>query len=220
MESHFGEVASNDTVSTYIQKIYAGKSHLSSKDIEEAQRFINENQNYAIKRPEELAALRFYSGDGYKQINRYLRGIEPDEFKEKERELGWNYSDSVKDYEDHISFINNALSRLPNYSGKVFRGTPLEKRFLEQYKLGELVKEKAFLSSSISKEAAKSFASSSFSSKLLVFFIIDSKRGKKIADYAKYSYESEILFPNNTVFRVNNIEEPREGYVIIEMAEE
>ncbi|BDT98018.1 ADP-ribosyltransferase [Nocardia sputorum] len=126
----------------------------------------------------DLDALADYTGPGYADLNRALR------------EGTMDASQKAR-----IDAINEALAKLPDHNGVVYRGTTLPQSVIDDYKVGEVVTEKAFTSTSSS-------ASTAFPGN--VEFTIVSKTGKDVAPYSTVEAmgvkENEILFRSGTNF--------------------
>ncbi len=89
------------------------------------------------------------------------------------------------------------MRQLPSYKGTVFRGTNLTPEQAAIYKKGEVVKEKAFTSSSATEATA-------FSGNTR--FLIKSETGKDISILSDFQSEKEILFAPHTQFRVLSVD--------------
>lgn len=143
-----------------------------------------------------------YSEDGFESLNELLR-------KTKGK--------SNSEFGTHLI---SSLAKLPNYKGFAFRGVNLSKAELERYKRhldsGRPLKEYAFISASKSRLISMAFRGN-------CLFRIWSKTGKSIEEYAKFGSgnsqnEQEVLFINNTSFKINGIIK-EDGYILITMTE-
>lgn len=136
--------------------------------------------------PEEYAALKWYTDDGFRGMNSYLRGQEKLKGKQKE------------DRDREISMAVAGLEAMPVYQGTVYRGTNFSgseaKKYLKQYKVGAEVTEPAFASTS------KAGLHEDFEGQ--VNFVIKSKTGRSIAEASNVPSEDEVLFPPATRFKV------------------
>lgn len=146
----------------------------------------------------DLDALADYTGPGYADLNRALR------------EGTMDASQKAR-----IDAINEALAKLPDHNGVVYRGTTLPQSVIDDYKVGEVVTEKAFTSTSSS-------ASTAFPGN--VEFSIVSKTGKDVAPYSTVEAmgikENEILFRSGTNFEVlSKTVDPVTGKTLIQMIE-
>lgn len=126
----------------------------------------------------ELAAIGFYSGSGYIDINQALR--------EKK-------SSSASEIQPVIDAINSGLDKIANHTGLVKRGVDLPEAILAAHCIGCIVTYRAFTSTS--KEKGFSGEQS---------FVISSKNGKYIAPLSSSADEEEVLFKSNTKFKVLN----------------
>ena len=98
--------------------------------------------------------------------------------------------------------LNNALAKLPDHQGTVYRGLsfPHEQAredFLARHKVGDVVQYFAFTSADVTKPYPGQ-------AKL----IIRSRRGKRIADYSGTPGDDEVLFRTDSRFRVLKVEPP------------
>lgn len=146
----------------------------------------------------DLDALADYTGPGYADLNRALR------------EGTMDASQKAR-----IDAINEALAKLPDHNGVVYRGTTLPQSVIDDYKVGEVVTEKAFTSTSSS-------ASTAFPGN--VEFTIVSKTGKDVAPYSTVEAmgvkENEILFRSGTNFEIlTKTVDPVTGKTLIQMIE-
>lgn len=192
----------------YRQRVRQGQhqTDMSESDLNEA---VKKATNLPLW-PEEMAALIFYSSDnGYKQINRLLRG----HLKEFEKKLyNWQTLDRAKnDYLEQARFAAAALNALPNYKLLAFRQTTLSADQIAKYKVGEIVTEHGFTSTSTGIVESENFQGN-------VRYTIFSQTGKIIQEYAKHPNEKEVLFLPGSKFKVLSVEE-KEGKTFIRMVE-
>ena len=96
--------------------------------------------------------------------------------------------------------LEDALEKMPDYEGTVWRGADLPKRVFERIKAGKVFEDKGFVSASMKKGFE-------FNGKHR--FIITSKRGKRVNGFSQKQNDREALFRDGTKFRVLNIEEKR-----------
>lgn len=147
---------------------------------------------------DDLSAMDDYTGLGYRDLNDALRGnaVEASQLA-------------------RIEAIKTALQKLPPYHGPVVRGTDLPPEVLAQYRPGEVITEKAFLSTSTNPAVARSTA---FSGN--VEFRIFSKTGRDISSVSLFPGEREILFaPGSHFYVAGKTIDPVTGRIIIEMIE-
>ena len=133
-------------------------------------------------RPAETFCVDKYTGDFFVDINYYLRnGGEPkEEFFEKYRKV-----------------MNSALDKLESYKGTVYRGADLSLEVINKYKkAAEPYTENYYLSTSKNKD--KAFERNTI-------YEIKSKSGKQIEELSYFSYEKEVLFKEETKFKINAV---------------
>ena len=96
-----------------------------------------------------------------------------------------------------VAALNNALEKLPAHDGPVVRGSNLPPDVLARYQPGEVITEKAFLSTTTDPAVATSpaFAGN-------VEFRILSSTGRDISSVSLIPEEQEILFRAGTKFYV------------------
>lgn len=137
----------------------------------------------------EKAIIYKYSEDGYEGLNDILR------------------TSNGKTVTEFGKLLADALSKLPNYEGLVYRKVSLTKTELNVYEEGlknnSTIVETPFLSTSKARAVAMAFTGN-------CLFRILSKKGKDIETIAKYGVfnppnEKEVLFKNNTKFKVLQI---------------
>ncbi|MEV2220422.1 ADP-ribosyltransferase [Nocardia vinacea] len=146
----------------------------------------------------DLDALSDYTGPGYWDLNQALRSGTMDASQQA-----------------RVKAIEEALSKLPNYEGRVFRGTDLPQSVLDKYKPGEVVTEDAFTSTS-------SASSTAFPGNTQ--FTIISKTGKDVSAYSSTEaagiVENEVLFPPGVNFQVvSKTFDPNTGKTFIQLIE-
>ncbi len=149
--------------------------------------------------PNDLSALSDYTGSGYRELNDALRSSAVDASQQA-----------------RIEAIERALQQLPPYDGPVVRGTNLPAEVLAQYRPGEYIIEKGFMSTTMNPVVAQSpaFAGN-------VEFRVLSSTGRDISAVSLFPSEREVLFPPGTRFLVLDKKvDPVTGRTIIEMIEE
>lgn len=143
----------------------------------------------------DLASVRDYTGTGYRDLNAALRGERP-------------LTDEIAQRAEHLSA---ALSRLPDHTGPVFRGTTLDPAQLARYEPGSVVREPAFTSTSQAQGAA--FAGD-------VLFVITSRHGKSVQHLSSLPHEAEVLFDKGARFYVaRHLHDPQTGKRMINLIE-
>lgn len=98
--------------------------------------------------------------------------------------------------------LNNALAKLPDHQGTVYRGLsfPHEQAredFLAKHKVGDVVQYSAFTSADVIQPYPGQAK-----------IIIQSRRGKRITDYSGDPTDDEVLFRTDSRFRVLDLEPP------------
>jgi len=145
---------------------------------------------------DDRSALNHYTGLGYEGLNDALRS-------------------NALDASQHarVAALNDALEKLPAHDGLVVRGTNLPPDVLAQYQPGDVITEKAFLSTTADPVVAQSpaFAGN-------VEFRILSSTGRDISSVSLFPDEQEVLFRSGTKFYVaSKTVDPATGRTIIEM---
>ncbi len=136
-------------------------------------------------RPAETFCVDKYTGDFFVDINYYLRnGGEPKE----------------EFFEKYGKVMNSALDKLESYKGTVYRGSDLSLEVINKYKkaaeTGEPYTENYYLSTSKDREGV-------FDRNTM--YQIKSKNGKQIEELSLFSEEKEVLFKEETKFKINSV---------------
>ncbi|WP_325892980.1 ADP-ribosyltransferase [Grimontia sp. NTOU-MAR1] len=149
--------------------------------------------------PEEYSAIERYGRVDHDVVNEYMRAGEPNEF------LMPGYAEALK---TRVSHMRSVMNKLPNFKGTVYRGSSIKNSLLEKLNVGDILHEKAFLSTSTIPSVAKNFSATGVYQNLSAAqFKIDLKSsGRAINAYTFKAYEAEILAKPNTYFRVEAIE--------------
>ncbi len=138
---------------------------------------------------EEEAIIRFYTtAEGHNSLNAALRGeVEMTSFMKAQ-----------------LNLLNQALDKLPNYSGNLYRGIGKgEAEKLLKLKKGDIYHRKDFTSSSIDEEEALNFSLKENSGVFL--YISNSKSGVNISHISEAYWEGEVLFKNDTKYTIGYI---------------
>lgn len=151
-----------------------------------------EIEKYHLSMP-EIVAIREYSANGFAKLNTELRANKP--------------SLKTRKFE---TLLNRALDKLPNYEGKVWRDVDFPNDVLINYVVGNIITEKAFLSSSY--DEYERFE------KRQHRLLIHSKKGKKIENISAIVSENEVLFKSNSKFKVIKRIQTKD-YLLIELQE-
>jgi ADP-ribosyltransferase exoenzyme len=147
---------------------------------------------------DDLTAMADYTGSGYLDLNDSLRNIAVDASQRA-----------------RIEALRNALRKLPAYDGTVVRGTDLPPEVIAQYQPGEVITEKAFLSTTMNPTVAQSTAFAGNAE-----FRILSRTGRDISSFSVFPTEREVLFPPGAHFYVmSRTVDPLTGKTFIEMIE-
>jgi hypothetical protein len=147
---------------------------------------------------DDAMALADYTGSGYGELNEALRS---------------NAMDASQ--QARVDALNSALDKLSPYEGPVVRGSNLPPEVLAQYRPGEFILEKGFMSTTTNPAVAQS---PTFGGN--VEFRILSNTGRDISAVSLIPAEQEILFPARTKFFVlSRTLDPLTGRTIIEMIE-
>ena len=144
-------------------------------------------KNYkALVNEKDINTIKLQTSDEYEKINNALRG----------KTL---LIDKIK---DHIRDLNEALNKLPKYTGESLRGANFKSEkdffdFVNKMKPGLCFSDPAPLSSTISNVAASKFISTG---QYKVFIKIQSKTGRFISPISEIWSELEVMYKPNTKF--------------------
>jgi hypothetical protein len=141
-------------------------------------------------------AIAFYSGPGFRDLNKYLR--DPDSVKNPRQRA---------EYDAQAAKISNALNKMDTYDGTTYRGTSNKAKDL--YNKGDVVEEKAFTSSSKDRTEAEQFAKWDGS-----IMEIKGKNGRSIENYTKFQGQDEVVFDRNSKFKVTDVDKSSDQYKI------
>ncbi len=137
--------------------------------------------------PAETLAVRVYTEEYYETINNAL----------------WNNVTS-EEVDRYSRVLNRALDKLDVYRGEVFRGAPLTATQLEEYrkyaKNGLPMIHPGFTSTSTRKQVAIGFTPNTM-------FYIKSRSGRDISRVSWSEREYEVLFRNDTKFKILSVDE-------------
>ena len=150
-----------------------------------------------VSGPQELTetdaqSIDYYTKNGYKKINEQLISGQNDDPATTRA----------------INRLNEAISKIENYKGVVYRGDSFNSNnkwfsFLHAIKNKDTFTYKGFMSTSEQKYVAEGFHDIV---KGAAFFTINSKTGKSIKPYSDFYHELEVLFKPNTTFKIDNWE--------------
>ncbi len=153
---------------------------------------------------EEFFAVRYYTQDGYKKLNRYLRG-----------ELTVE-AETQQLFDNAEKLINSALEQLPFYKeSTVIRRINLTQEQLKEYNIGENVTFKALTSTTTNAKDVKVRGDEN------VRFVIHHKTGRDIRKLSQFESEGEVLLGSPTHYKVIKYTDltVKKGYVEIELLE-
>jgi len=109
----------------------------------------------------------------------------------------------IKKFAAYIFFLSSALQVLPAYKGKVYRG--IDVRLAPHlYEVGKTITWQPFSSTTKNPLTTLRFIGKQGTALDGSLFIIHSTAGKEIEELSVYSYEREVLFKENSFFKVMN----------------
>ena len=123
----------------------------------------------------EAAMIRFYTGFGFREMNKALR-------------LGGKPAEEAK---IAAEVLNAALKKLSRYTGTVKRGTTLPKDKLNEYQVGKIISFPAYTSTSLSNGWGGNAK-----------FVIHTKTGRYVGAHSAHPSEDEVLIAPGTKFKV------------------
>lgn len=169
---------------------------LQHRDIAQVESCKKEVLNYISEA--ECSAIAAYKQVEYTDINYFLRNKK------------W-YGKENQTLLDHLI---SGVTKLPVYSGTVFRGTSFESsqaRFKQFTTVGNIVSDPAFASSSQDRKIAESFLNDNGDSRFILM-IIESHTGRNILGIGASGIdesEKEVLFLPGTQFVVNKVKKTK-----------
>ena len=141
----------------------------------------------------QCALIKNYSNGGYSSVNTALR------------------AGSVTEAQHvYAKMVNKALQAMPTYTGTLKRGSNLGADVQALYKVGHVVEERAFTSSSIKD---------GFGGNTQFVVTAIGKRGAHIKKLSHYPGEDEVLFAARTFFKVTKVEGSPGGKMVVHMEE-
>jgi hypothetical protein len=135
---------------------------------------------------DDLIGLREYTADGYKAMNEGLRGART----------------ALKATAPVVKTAASALNRLPEVKGTVYRGANLDAERLAKYKVGEIVAERGFTSTTVNKAMVLGQAAEQQFNKNSMFVIKSAGGGRDVSILSQFPEEKEVLFGPGTEFKV------------------
>ncbi|WP_051919229.1 phage head morphogenesis protein [Basilea psittacipulmonis] len=142
---------------------------------------------------EEAFAISAYTGQFAKVLNESLRKGE--------------FNVYTKHFVKHL---NSGLDKAPIYNKVTYRTVKLTQEEINRYKIGSIIEEKQFISTSKLNENVGFHGN--------VRYEIRGKDGREIENLSQYPHEQEVLFKTNRRFLVNDVK-VRGKLRIIEMTE-
>jgi hypothetical protein len=136
-----------------------------------------------LSKDDVLGIYDYTTNDGYDVMNGYLRNPAAHD------------TEAAAAAQQRVDRAVAGLEKLPQYDGVSYRGTNLPPDVLKAWEPGEVVSDKAFMSSSVDRRVADSFGKE-------VFMRIVGHSGVDIAPLSRFANEVEILFKPGTEFRV------------------
>ncbi len=137
--------------------------------------------------PYERFMVNIYTGHAFGPINNALRA-------------GANGDPVLIDAADDLA---ESISKLPAYKGEVYRAVavesitdPVANLIRQRYRVGEIIDEPAFTSSSLQDDLFRG----------AIKFIINSRNGRVVGPMSAHADEREILFAPGTRFKVVEVE--------------
>ena len=184
------------------KKVYIYDDQLKDISIEKFHTFVKE-----IKQREDfLVDIPNLTGSAFKKVRESYENLTFDEFVALQSYVGSSYFD-INDLlynEDGselkiVKDLRSALDKIPKFTGVVYRGTGLYDEspasFRRRMKVGSDITMKGFISSTASKNIANRIL---FNKGIL--YTIKSKNGANLREI--HSIEEEVLFKNNSKFKV------------------
>lgn len=135
---------------------------------------------------EDLKAVNFYTGSGYRDINPELRG--------------------KKELSDDIPLLASGLNQLPSVKGTLYRGTNFDYKDAKKYgymSIGSIHTERAPMSTTIDKRYWP--YDQNFSSAMVGFQVESKGGGKDVRMVSGVSHEDEVLFGPMSKFKITGV---------------
>jgi hypothetical protein len=143
----------------------------------------------------ERIAIYAYSVCAYLEMNELL-------YKERD-----SFDNNIESTLQLIRYTMSGLKKLPSSNAQyLYRGVHLTAQEFTVYKIGQLVQERRFLSTSATTRWPLAIMRSRTSKDIRVLFVITNFRnGKDISKFSNSKSEDEVLFPPGCTFRVVSI---------------
>jgi hypothetical protein len=185
---------------------------------------MSEQEMAVVYRKGLSRAVIVYVGAGHRNINRSLRGQTFDDLVDEMRRYVWNRGKSDDElraeWDNDIRMIEaidsnfrdrdrtHALSR----DTMLYRGAGFDS--VEQFKVGAVVTEKGFMSTSASEDTAVGFTDVAPKPKYSVIFNITAPKGTKVLPGERE--EKELILNRGTSMRVTAVRRSNDGFVIVD----
>ena len=122
--------------------------------------------------------------------------------------------DTFKFWRGYLYFINNALKKLPDFCGIVWRGST-NALVAQKYRKGTVVTWSAFSSTSTNEHTAKKFAR-----KDGLLFRIEAVSAKDVSLFSVFPEEAEVIFPpNSELFVVQDARRMPDGFLQVDLVQ-
>lgn len=163
----------------------------------------------------ELAAIHHYTkgGGNYRQLNKQM---------DKDTLTGFNQAAQV--------LIGQGLEKTPIFAGNVYRGMIIKRKEFDRIfnDASGIIRQNRFVSSSMDADIGLRFATHSALGKneISVFMEIKSKTGRDISRISEFNgnfvsdNQKEVIFSNNTPFKIVSKEVDSDGTVWLKMIEQ
>ncbi|MDD2805910.1 MAG: ADP-ribosyltransferase [Elusimicrobiales bacterium] len=170
------------------------KRKIDTSDLNADIDFVRQNQICS----DELRAIQDYSSFNYRIYNPALRS-------QKEDSLDDNYKRD-------ICLISKGLRKMYKFNGPAYRGMALDKAFAEPYlKVGNLIRERAFLSSDTNEAIAIRFSKTNDPAKVRIVLKFIDPVGHAIKQLSLNPIENEVLIDRGHNFMVEFVESRNDG---------
>ncbi len=142
-------------------------------------------------------SIKWYTSTGYQYINEALRNGVP-------------LVDFVKSHGENII---SALNMLPKHEGVLYRALAVDDLpdLAGRIVPGELIGDKGFLSTSVSREFVKSFRGGRGT---VIYIIENSKNGRNVSGYAQL-HQGEVLLPPGSIMRVKHTRLTESNLIVV-----
>ncbi|HKP39615.1 ADP-ribosyltransferase [Mycobacterium sp.] len=167
-----------------------------------------------------------YTTQNYEGMNPYLRSIDPLS-PYQQSILDADSIDLMTDaqrasWEERVTHTDEGLASLPPYRADpsdafstTWRGMHASDSFLEQFNVGEIFHDPAYLSTSADARVAENFALSASADRTPTLLTVEGYDGVGVSALSRYANEFEVLFPRGTDFEVISREMGEDGVLRI-----